>query len=58
MKKILILTLLVTSLFISCSSGDNNTNTTTDKSKSTTDYGNEQPSTDGNETNSNTNQTH
>lgn len=57
MRKILILTLLVTSLFISCTSGNNNTDTTNDKSKSTTDYGNEQPATDGNKTNSNTNQT-
>lgn len=57
MKKILLPILLVVSLLISCSSG-NNTDTMDDKSNSTTDYNNEQPSTNGNETNSNTNQTH
>lgn len=58
MKKILILSILIISLFVSCSATNNNTDTTNDKSKSTTDYGNEQPSTDGNKTNSNTNPTH
>ncbi|CUN73387.1 hypothetical protein H8S10_12340 [Clostridium sp. NSJ-49] len=60
MKKLIILGLITLSLFVSCGNNTTPNDNKDNKATDTTDYGKEAPSTNSNETdsNTNTNQTH